>query len=118
MIAAIDANAGRSFGSSTTARAHAATAATAVCSTALTCGRRRRRTVVATARGVSLRVSGTARILTAYAAYEELLRVPEKCEDGEHASVVVVARRQVQLAEDARDVLLDRAGLDDHRAGD
>ena len=51
MIAAIDANAGRSVGSSRSARHQAATAAVAVCTTATMCGRTRRRTVVAAARG-------------------------------------------------------------------
>jgi hypothetical protein len=59
MIAAIDANAGRSAGSSATASSQAATAATAVWKIATMCGRTRRRAVETTARGVSLERAGS-----------------------------------------------------------
>src|SRR6185503_1060097 len=42
----------------------------------------------------------------------------EEREDGEHAAVVGVRRRQPELAEDVRDVLLDRALGDDEAVGD
>ena len=42
----------------------------------------------------------------------------EEGQDREHAAVVVVGRGQVELGEDVRDVLLDRARRDDEGAGD
>src|SRR3954452_10744989 len=39
-------------------------------------------------------------------------------EHSQHPPVIVIGRGQVELAEDARDVLLDRAGRDDHGPGD
>src|SRR5215217_645126 len=51
MTAAIEANAGRSLGSSAIASHHAASAAAAVWSIATRCGRSRRRAAVATERG-------------------------------------------------------------------
>src|SRR5688572_16211626 len=42
----------------------------------------------------------------------------EKREHGEHATVVVRARGQAELREDARHVLLDRPERDEHALGD
>src|SRR3954471_3649292 len=47
-----------------------------------------------------------------------LARGPQEGEHRQHAAVVVVGRRQIELAEDVGDVLLHGARRDDHRTGD
>src|SRR5689334_13480720 len=102
MTAAIEANVGRSVGSSATAITQAATAATAVWNTASRCGRTRRRAVAASERGVSFERAGSNDIGPTYYVARTTLLLPRSQvgEHREHAAVVIIRRREVELAED------------------
>src|SRR3954447_20370596 len=46
------------------------------------------------------------------------LLIPQKCQDGQDPAMVVARGSQVELREDARDVLLDRPQGDEHALSD